>query len=110
MSDEIRGAKIRVCDVLRTYKEGGVVTREEAEEGDTLEIQLWPEEARVAKVRATASMTINLGNYESIRISTDAELPCVLEELEDCYKTAREFVDTKLNKEIAEIRDYKKKD
>ena len=101
---------IRVGNVLRTYREGGVVTREEAEDGESLEIQMWPEGARVAKVRASASMTINLGNYESVRVSTDVELPCVVEELEDCYKTAREFVDTKLNKEVADIRAYKRKE
>ena len=61
----------------------------------------------VAKVRVGSSMTINMDNFESVRIHVEVELPCVIEELDDCFTTAKQFVDLYLNKEVADVRKFR---
>jgi succinylglutamate desuccinylase len=66
-------------------------------------------EARVfqtepAKVRAEVSRTINLGNYESLRIAVGVELPCYTEEVEEGLHSASAMVSQFINNEEEEIK------
>jgi len=49
-------------------------------------------EVEPARVRCSLGLTLNLGNFESLRIETGVDIPCYLEEVEQaqkfCYKTA----------------------
>jgi len=49
------------------------------------------------------SQTINTGNYNSIKVGVWVELPCYEEEIADAYKRAKEFVEQRLQAEVAEI-------
>jgi len=60
-----------------------------------------------AKVKANASITINLGNYESARIEAGIELPCTPEEAEVTFKKAWAEVERELNIKASEIRNRK---
>lgn len=57
-----------------------------------------------AKVRAEASRTINLGNYESIRIAVAVEMPCYVEEVEVGMQETSNMVSDFLNAEEVNIR------
>ena len=52
-----------------------------------------------AYVKVGAGMTVNLGQFESLRIDVSVSLPCLPEEIDDCYVTASDFVADKLNEE-----------
>lgn len=89
----------------RTYKEGGVVKKEESSE-DMIDVRLF--EGAVATVGHNARMTISLPNYESVQVGVYCSLPCHIEELNDAYTTAKAFVDKKLNEEVSQVREYRK--
>lgn len=89
----------------RTYKEGGVVSKEECSE-EQIDVRLF--EGEIAHVGHNARMTISLGNYESVQVGVHCTLPCHIEELNDAYTTAKAFVDKKLNEEVSQVREYRK--
>jgi hypothetical protein len=94
--------------MTKMYKDGGVVVQETE---DTEDIEVCVPEAGVplAEVGAEGRMTINLGNYESVQLGVFIRLPCVVEEVNDCYQAAKKLVDLHLNKEVAEIRAFRDK-
>lgn len=63
-----------------------------------------PMTEQVARVRAGASMTINIGNYESIKVDAGVELPCAPSAVTEEFKKAWEEVYRQLDVRIAEIR------
>lgn len=91
--------------VSRMYREGKIISKEEAEE-EPIDVRSFQE--GMAQVSYGCRMTINTGNYESVQISVDVQLPCYLEEIVDAYKAARQFVSTRLSSEVESIRDYRK--
>lgn len=97
----------RNVQVRRTYKEAGVLKSEETDESDLIDLELPATEAVLAEVGAASRMTVNLGNFESVQIEVAVKLPCYLEELDECYRTAKCFVDSRLNKEVKAIREYR---
>lgn len=59
-----------------------------------------------AKVKVGASLTVNLGNYESAKIEAGIELPCLAEpeEIRQKYLVAWSIVEQELQKKAAEVR------
>ena len=103
-----RRSMSKTLRVGRTYKDHGVVTNEEAEE-ELIEVRVPPEEVPLANVHYDVSMTLNTGDFESVKISCGIQLPTPVEEAAEAYKTAKAFVDKRLNKEVADVRAYRKK-
>lgn len=93
--------------ISRRFYEGRALTREEATD-QKVEVRRPPPGVPVAEVEFGTGMTINLGNFESVRLDVRVKLPCVVEEVGEAYKAAKAFVDGKLNKEVADIREYRK--
>lgn len=62
--------------------------------------------SNIATVKVGASLTINLGNYESARIEAGIELPCEAdpEEVRKKYAIAWSIVEQELQKKSAEVR------
>lgn len=57
-----------------------------------------------AHVNAEIGLTINIGNFESVRVHVGVTVPCYKEEVEDCYQWAKEFVEAKVKAEAADVR------
>jgi hypothetical protein len=87
------------------YKKGIEVGKETIEEEliDVKEFRTNP-----AEIDYSVRMTLNLGNYESVQVGVSCRLPAYVEEIEDAYVQAKKFVDVKLAKETAEIKEYRK--
>lgn len=66
--------------VHRTFKVAGETTSEEQDQGP-IEVRVF--QTIPARVSARLGRTINLGNYESIRLEVGVEYPCYAEEVED---------------------------
>ena len=60
-------------------------------------------ETAPATVSFGAGVTKNVGNYESLRVDVQLTLPCYVEEVEDAFKAARDWVDSTMDKELAEL-------
>lgn len=68
---------------------------------EELEIVRFPPGTEPAFIRVNAGKTLNLGNYESLRIDVSVTLPCLPEDIEDTYERAAEFAFTKMLDEEA---------
>jgi len=57
-----------------------------------------------ARVMVTKGLTLNLGNYESARVTVGFESPCYPEEVKEVEVCLNEFVEERLKKEVGDIR------
>jgi hypothetical protein len=57
-----------------------------------------------ARVMVTKGLTLNLGNYESARVTVGFESPCYPEEVKEVEGCLNEFVEERLKQEVSEIR------
>ena len=53
-------------------------------------------ETEPATVNVDYSLTMNLGNYESARISVSVSVPCYKEEIDEAYEFARAWAEQRL--------------
>ena len=58
-----------------------------------------------ATVSVKAGATVNLGNYESARVDVMVSIPCYVEEIDDVYPKAKEWVDLRLAQEYKELKE-----
>ena len=54
----------------------------------------------VAKVSCGMGATINVGNYESLRVSVNVEMPCYPQEVEEVWVYVRDWCDQKMGDAI----------
>jgi hypothetical protein len=97
---------LRHVVIDRMFKDGSVVKKSEAAE-ELIEVRVYPPEVPVAEVEYGCKMTLNLGNFESVSITVGVTLPSSVEELDEAFDAAKNFVDRRLNKEVASIRSYR---
>lgn len=63
----------------------------------------FPEGVEAARISVTLGLTLNLGDYESAKVSVTATLPCCVEELEEAFEAARDFAGQKLIEEKKKV-------
>lgn len=97
---------VTMMNTSKMYKEGSVLVGDVQTE-HPIEIRVPIAGVPMAEVSAEARMTINMGNFESVQIGVSVKLPCFVEEITDAYKAAKKLVDTHLNKEVSDIRQYR---
>lgn len=61
--------------------------------------QTFSDEDPAAFIRVGAGMTINLDNYESLRIDCAVTIPCKRESLKEAYDIASQFVSDRIDEE-----------
>lgn len=101
----VKGTRGVVQVSSQFYSSGKLIT----EKSDELVVPInpFPKDAPLAQVNYQSGLTINLGNYNSAKISVSITLPTTLDQINDCYKAAQEFVDTKVSEESEKIQDYR---
>lgn len=85
-SNEIAGR----AAVQTDYRKGKQTLQETARH-ERLEEGHFPPGVEPALIRVGIGNTINLGNYESMRIDISVTLPCRVEDLEEGYRRASEY-------------------
>lgn len=97
-----------------------VVTRQYKKSGDKSWADAAPPEVKEEKlavhrfVTAPATvgvdlgLTINTGNFESCRVSVSVSVPCYKEEVEAAYDWAKDFVESRVKIEVADVQAQKK--
>lgn len=87
--------------VTKSFKmQSGEVEADPVDE--TIEVTKF--ETEPAKVRVGFGLTINLGNYESARLDVSVEVPCYKEQVDEAYDQAKDWVEGRVTKEVAEIK------
>jgi hypothetical protein len=89
--------------VLKQYKKGGHIVDDELDE-EVIDVKAFPDNVEPAKVYRSYSLTVNLGNYESAKVSVGVTVPCYLEEMEDADKYAADFCTKRVIEERNEIK------
>lgn len=85
-SQEIAGR----ASVQTDYRKGKVTQQETARQ-EMLETGHFPPGVEPAIVRVGVGNTINLGNFESMRIDISVTLPCPVQDIEETYRRASEY-------------------
>lgn len=90
-------------EVGRRTSSASMTHRKEVIESTTQNEELgqasFPPGVEPAFVRVGAGQTYNLGNFESMRLDVSVTLPCLIEDIEETYTRASEFVAEKLQEE-----------
>ena len=83
---------------------GGVVDNPEEENIEDSMIRVGAFKSTPARVMVTKGLTLNLGSYESARVTVGFESPCYPEELQEVEACLNEFVEDRLKREVNDIR------
>jgi hypothetical protein len=101
VSERVLETQLRVS--RQFFRSGKEVSRAKETE-ETIDVHRFVTEP--AKVMVEMGMTVNLGNFESARVSASLTVPCYLEEHEDAYAYARKFVETRVIDEAKEAKRF----
>lgn len=93
---ELKSGKIRVT---RQFKCDGTITEDDDED----DIPVGVFETLPAMVRLSLANTINMGDYNSVKVNVDVTVPCYVEELPEAYKFCKKFVCDRLVEELVEL-------
>lgn len=80
---------------IKKFKSGELLEDVEATEEEVMVFETTP-----AYVRASAGVTKNLGDYESLRLDVSITIPCYVEHVEETYQEAATWVSERLDQEI----------
>lgn len=58
-----------------------------------------------ARVEVSLGVTVNLGNFESAKLSIGVVVPCYKEETEEAFTWAKNWVESKVMSEVERIRE-----
>lgn len=64
----------------------------------------------VANVGFNCRMTKNLGDFNSLQVGVSLHLPCYVNEIDETYNIAKDFVESKLNETLDEYADITPED
>lgn len=57
-----------------------------------------------AEANVSLGITLNLGNYESIRIDVGARVPCRPEDMDDTYEKTLAWAESRIDHKVKEVR------
>lgn len=102
MSEELRVAEGKKW-VRKQYRKLG----KDEGEGELEEHQILVDvfETEPATAEGSIGLTINLGNYESLRIDVGARIPCYKEELTQAYQEVFRICGTEIMRRRREVED-----
>ena len=89
--------------VTRQFFKSGEEKRQAEGKEETISINKFVTEP--AKVQVEYGLTLNLGNYESARVSVAVTVPCYREEIEDAHAFATDWCESKLYEERDKVRE-----
>jgi hypothetical protein len=58
-----------------------------------------------AKVAVKYGATLNMGNFESVRVDIMVEMPCYKEDVDELYKVIADYTESLITEHVAEIKD-----
>ena len=88
--------------VSSQFSRAGKPVGEEETKEDMILVDVF--ETAPAEVEAKLGMTINLGNYESLRVDAGVKMPCYKEEIPKAQLLAFQIVEKELFAKIKEVK------
>lgn len=68
------------------------------------ELPIFPAGTPVCKVRSSLGAKLNMGNYESVEVRCEIEVPCVAEQVDVVQEKSFEFLKKVINDAAGEVR------
>lgn len=103
-------SSVKVAESMITVRKQFRVKNEEAgeikEEDTVLDVHKFVTEP--AKVLFELGVTMNMGNYESAKITVGVSIPCYKEEMREAYAYARQIAESVIADEKGKIKATKK--
>lgn len=96
-----------IVTVDNRYVRGSGEERIKTQEDEVIEVRRFDTEP--ALVRRGYGFTVNLGGYESAKITVEITVPCYVQDIELADEFATKFVEKRMQKEIGDVRDASKK-
>lgn len=84
----------KVVTIRLNNKAGGQETKL-VDEVETTPMPLSKTRRPMARVGYASGTTINLGNYESVRLDVSISIPCEIEDIDEAFDTCVQFVGEK---------------
>lgn len=85
-----------------TNKESGKVVTEQHHQEDLPQGEVVASKP-LAYIRVGTSLTINLGKFNSVKVSCYVELPAALHELDEVFEYGREWMNSKMEAMVADV-------
>jgi hypothetical protein len=83
--------------VSRQFTKLGKPSKPEENESNQLEVMTFQVEP--AYVRASFGLTINMGNYESVKCDVSVTLPCYVEEIPEALSVAQKLAEDEVSRQ-----------
>lgn len=83
--------------VTRYFKNGSLGSDREEVEDEQIAVRTLLVDG--AEVGLSRGLTINMGNFESVRLDVSIKVPCYLEEVSDAFEFAQRFTEERLEEE-----------
>jgi len=83
---------------------GGPGSPDVPEDVDSTQVAVMSFVTTPAEILYEAGATLNIGNYESARITVGIRVPCYREEIPSAFEAAKSWVEAKLEAEVKDIR------
>ena len=88
--------------VSQQFLKSGQPVGDEKREEDMILVDAF--EVAPAQTTAKLGMTVNLGNYESLRVDVGVSVPCYKEEIPAATQFCFDFAEKKLFEKVAEVK------
>jgi hypothetical protein len=95
-----------LLSVQRHYRRSGVAVATE-DESETIQVARF--EVEPAEVSLELGVVVNMGDFETARVTVGMKVPCYYEERDGAYADAENFVKARLTKERDELVAWAKK-
>ena len=95
MIDNLRSEEISIT-VTKTILDGHPVTKED-------KIQIRPFVTEPARVRVCAQRTVNLGDYNFVKMEVEATIPCYKEELSVIIVEGLKIVESTISEHLKDV-------
>lgn len=96
---EERNVQSKATITVRRTKIDNVL--EDSFDEETITVRKFQTEPAYVSVRA--GLTLNRGNYESLRLDIGVKIPCYVEEISEIEKQASDWVDVRMSEKLDEI-------
>lgn len=100
-------AKAGQLTVTRQFTKSGERVGEDADE-EVLDVAQFPEGVKPAEIDYRQGITVNMGNFESVRVDVGVKYPCFAEEADEAFVFVKRFVESRISNELASLRDARK--
>lgn len=95
MSEEKIAEEATILVLKTMHKKGKELSKDE-----DLQVKVKLFATQPAQIKYSIGGTVNIGNFESVRVDVSISVPCYREEIDEVFEASRDWADKRLNTEL----------